>query len=153
MNQDHRHTKSAEPPPLPRKRGGHRIGEDGTAEAAPGQRDTPQEGTAVSAPAEPEIRPVTEWMKGARTAHELIIGQVQAGHSADQIAARWEQVLASYDDATAPPAQREWQAGAQQTAADMIQTWRDIQRAEAEQAQLALGQHQAAKDSPEPEAG
>jgi len=106
----------------------------------------------VSAPAEPEIRPVTEWMKGARTAHELIIGQVQAGHSADQIAARWEQVLASYDGATATPAQREWQAGAQQTAADMIQTWRDIQRAEAEQAQLAPGQRQAANDSPEPEA-
>jgi len=106
----------------------------------------------VSAPAEPEIRPVTEWMKGARTAHELIIGQVQAGHSADQIAARWEQVLASYDGATATPAQREWQAGAQQTAADMIQTWREIQRAEAEQAQLAPGQRQAANDSPEPEA-
>jgi hypothetical protein len=34
----------------------------------------------------------------------------------------------------------------------MIQTWRDIQRAEAEQAQLAPGQRQAANDSPEPEA-
>lgn len=106
-------------------------------------------------PAEPELRPATEWMKGAQTAHDLIIHHVQAGHSADQIAARWEQALTSYDDATATPSQREWHAGAQQAAADMIQTWRDIQRAEAEQAQAARDQRQAAGASPElePEAG
>jgi len=46
-------------------------------------------------------------MKGARTAHDLIVGQVQAGHNADQIAARWNEVLASYDDAAATPAHRE----------------------------------------------
>jgi hypothetical protein len=123
------------------------------AHGAPTEAALGQRGTQLEGPTGPEIRPVTEWMKGARMAHELIVGQVQAGHSADQIAARWEQVLASYDDAAATPAQREWQAGARETAADMIQTWRDLQRAEAEQAQLALGQHQAAKDSPEPEAG
>jgi hypothetical protein len=59
---------------------------------------------------------------------------VEAGHSADRIAERWDQALATYDDATATPAQREWHAGAEETARDMIQTWRDIQAAEAEQA-------------------
>ena len=80
------------------------------------------------------VRPVTEWMKGAKTAHDLITRQVEAGHSADRIAERWDQALATYDHATATPAQREWHAGAEQTARDMIQTWRDIQAAEAEQA-------------------
>jgi hypothetical protein len=85
-------------------------------------------------PGTPPARPATEWMKGARTAHDLITRQVEAGHSADRIAERWDQALATYDDATATPAQREWHAGAEETARDMIQTWRDIQAAEAEQA-------------------
>jgi hypothetical protein len=85
-------------------------------------------------------------MKGAHTAHELIVRQVEAGHSADRIAERWDQTLATYDDATATTAEREWHAGAEETARDMIQTWRDMQRAEAEQAQAARDERQ-----PEPE--
>jgi hypothetical protein len=85
-------------------------------------------------PGTPPTQPATEWMKGARTAHGLITRQVEAGHSADRIAERWDQALATYDDAAATPAQREWHAGAEETARDMIQTWRDIQAAEAEQA-------------------
>jgi hypothetical protein len=56
-----------------------------------------------------------------------------AGYSADRIAERWDQALAAYDDTTATPTEREWHAGAEETARDMIQTWRDIQTAEAEQ--------------------
>jgi hypothetical protein len=97
-------------------------------------------------PAAPETLPATQWMKGAHTAHELIVRQVEAGHSADRIAERWDQALATYDDATATPAEREWHAGAEETARDMIQTWRDMQRAEAEQAQAARDERQ-----PEPE--
>ncbi len=107
----------------------------------------PREGTEMStgtAPETPPVKSATEWIKGARTAHDLIVRQVEAGHSPDRIAERWEQALATYDDATATPAQREWHAGAEETARDMIQTWRDIQRAEAEQAQ-------AAKDTAEAE--
>jgi hypothetical protein len=91
------------------------------------------------------IRPATEWMKGAKTAHDLITRQVEAGYSADRIAERWDQALATYNDTTATTAEREWHAGAEETARDMIQTWRDTQRAEAEQA--------AASDQwrPEPE--
>ena len=90
--------------------------------------------TTGTTPGTPSARPATEWMKGARTAHDLITRQVEAGHSADRIAERWDQALATYDDATATPAQREWHGGAEETARDMIQTWRDIQTAEAEQA-------------------
>ena len=90
--------------------------------------------TTGTTPGTPPAQPATEWMKGARTAHDLITRQVEAGHSADRIAERWDQALATYDDATATPAQREWHAGAEQTARDMIQTWRDIQAAEAEDA-------------------
>ena len=108
--------------------------------------------TAQDRSAEVETRPATEWMKGAQTAHDLIVRQVEAGQDADTIAAKWDQALATYDDATATGAERQWHAGAEETARDMIQTWRDIQRAEAEQAQLSPGQRQAANDSPEPEA-
>jgi hypothetical protein len=91
-------------------------------------------------------------MKGAATAHDLITRQVEAGHSADRIAERWDQALATYDDATATPAQREWHAGAEETARDMIQTWRDIQAAEAEQA-LASQAEAGRQAQAEPEAG
>jgi hypothetical protein len=86
-------------------------------------------------------------MKGARTAHDLITRQVEAGHSADRIAERWDQALAAYDDATATPAQREWHAGAEETARDMIQTWRDIQAAEAEQALASQDTAQASQQA------
>jgi hypothetical protein len=85
--------------------------------------------------------------EGARTAHELIIRQAEAGYSPDHIAGKWEGAL--YDDATATNAQREWHAGAEETAADMIQTLRDMERAEAEQAQAA---RDAAETEPEHEA-
>jgi hypothetical protein len=77
---------------------------------------------------------------------------MQAGHSADQIAARWDEALATYEDATATDAEREWHAGARQTATDMIQTWRDMERAEAEQAQAGRNERQA-QAGPELEAG
>jgi len=107
--------------------------------------------------AEVETRPATEWMKGARTAHELIVRQVEAGHSADRIAERWDEALATYDDTTATPAEREWHAGAEETARDMIQTWRDIQAAEAEQrateAARESSQHTGTQPDWEAEAG
>jgi hypothetical protein len=96
-----------------------------------------------------ETKPATEWMKGARTAHELIIRQAEAGYSADHIAGKWEGALSTYDDVTATNAQREWYAGAKETSTDMIQTLRDIERAEAEQAQAAS---YAAETEPEHEA-
>lgn len=101
-------------------------------------RTRPQEGpsmnpdTSTTTGALP-VKPATEWMKGARTAHDLIIRQIEAGYFLDHTAEQWTQALAAYDDATATPAQREWHAGAEATARDMIQTWRDIQAAEAGQ--------------------
>jgi hypothetical protein len=121
-----------------------------TAEEA-GQHQ--EEGTPVSTDAAPaaalETKPATEWMKGAWTAHQLIIRQAEAGYSADHIAGKWEEALSSYDDAVATDAEREWHAGAEETAADMIQTLRDMERAEAEQAQAA---RDAAETEPEHEA-
>jgi hypothetical protein len=96
-----------------------------------------------------ETKPATEWMNGAQTAHELIIRQAEAGHSADHIAGKWDEALSTYDDATATNTQREWHAGAKETAADMIQTLREMERAEAEQAQAA---RDAAETEPEHEA-
>lgn len=90
-----------------------------------------------------ETKAATEWMKGAQTAHDLIVRQVEAGQDAEVIAAKWDQALASYDDATATHGEREWHAGAEETARDMIQTWRDMQRADAEQAQAARDQRES----------
>jgi hypothetical protein len=95
-----------------------------------------------------ETNAATEWMKGAQTAHDLIARQVEAGQDADTISAKWDQALATYDDATAADPQRQWHAGAEETARDMIQTWRDMQRTEAEQAQAARDQRQG---EPQPE--
>jgi hypothetical protein len=118
-------------------------------EAAQHQEEgTPVNTDAAQAGAQ-ETKPATEWMKGARTAHELIIRQAEAGYSADHIAGKWEQALSTYDDATATDAEREWHAGAKETSADMIQTLRDMERAEAEQAQAA---RDAAESEPEHEA-
>jgi len=123
-----------------------------TATAAEGVQHQ-EEGTPVSTDTAPapalETKPATEWMKGARTAHQLIIRQAEAGYSADQIAGKWEGALSTYDDATATDAEREWHAGAKETSADMIQTLRDMERAEAEQAQAA---REAAESEPEHEA-
>ena len=85
-----------------------------------------------------ETNAATEWMKGAQTAHDLIVRQ-----DAEVIAAKWDQALASYYDATATHSERAWHAGAEETARDMIQTWRDMQRAEAEQAQAARDQRES----------
>jgi hypothetical protein len=119
-----------------------------------------QEGTEVSThtaqdkPAEAKTRQTTEWMKGAATAHDLIVRQVEAGQDADMIAAKWGEALATYDDATASDAQREWHAGAEQTARDMIQTWREVQRAEAQQRQADRDARDAGRQAEaEPEAG
>ena len=122
-----------------------RLRASGRAQTAPAQ---PQGGTEVSTDttqdktAEVQTQPTTEWMKGTQTAHDLIVRQVEAGQDAEVIAAKWDQALATYDDATATDAQREWHAGAKETARDMIQTWRDLQRAGAEQAQATRNQRQ-----------
>jgi hypothetical protein len=73
-----------------------------------------REGSEMNTDRAPDTLPVgpaTEWMKGARIAHDLIVRQVQAGYLADRIAERWDEALAAYADATATPAQREWHAG------------------------------------------
>jgi hypothetical protein len=93
-----------------------------------------------------EIKPATQWQKGALTAHQIITAQAAAGYSADRIANKWEGALATYDDATATPEEREWHQGASETAADMIQTLRDMKRAEAEQAQADRDRRDAAQD-------
>jgi hypothetical protein len=107
-----------------------------------------QERTTTPPAAALETNAATEWMKGAQTAHDLIVRQIEAGQDADTIAAKWDQALASYDDTTATHSERQWHTGAEETARDMIQTWRDMQRAEAEQAQAARDQRQG---EPEPE--
>jgi hypothetical protein len=112
--------------------------------------------TTQDKPAQVETRPDTQWMKGAATAHDLIVRQVEAGQDADTIAAKWDQALATYDDATATAAEREWHAGAEETARDMIQTWREVERAEEEQRQADRDAKDAghqAEAEPELEAG
>jgi predicted GIY-YIG superfamily endonuclease len=113
----------------------------------------PQEGTEMSTDtalsAAPQTRPAAEWMKGAQTAHDLIIRQAEAGYSVGRIAGTWEEALSTYDAATATAAERAWHAGAKQTSADMIQTLREMERAEAEQAQAA---REATQAEPEHEA-
>jgi len=117
-----------------------------TAAAAQPQEGTPEVSTGIAQqPAGPEAQPATEWQKGAQAAHDVIVRQVEAGQSADHIAGKWEEALATYDDATATDAEREWHAGAEETAADMIQTWREMERAEAEQAQAAKDARDAGK--------
>jgi len=112
-----------------------------------------EEGTALSTDASPalETRPATQWQKGALTAHRIITAQAEAGCSADRIAAKWEGALVTYDDATASPEEREWHRGAGETAADMIQTLRDMERAEAEQAQAGRDRRQAVAAEAMPE--
>jgi hypothetical protein len=101
------------------------------------------------------VKPATQWHKGVLAAHRIITAQAEAGYSADRIAAKWDGALATYDDATATPKEREWHRGASETAADMIQTLRDMEGAEAEQAQADRDRRQAvaAEAMPEIEAG
>jgi hypothetical protein len=76
--------------------------------AAPEAAAQPREGTEMftgTAPDPLPVRPATEWTKGAQTAHDLIIRQVEAGHSAEHIAGKWEEALATYDHTTATPKQ------------------------------------------------
>jgi hypothetical protein len=112
-----------------------------------------EEGTTVNTDPSPalQIRPATQWQKGALTAHQIITAQAAAGYSADRIAGKWDSALATYDHAKATPQEREWHQGASETAADMIQTLRDMERAEAEQAQTDRDQRQAARNEARPE--
>jgi hypothetical protein len=114
--------------------------QQGRAQAAPTTQ--PQEGThevsintaqdrAQEAPAP------TEQEKGATTARLIVLRQIEAGQSADQIADRWEGALASHDVGKATPEQQAWHDGARDEATQLIQDWRDMQREEAEQAQAA----------------
>ena len=41
------------------------------------------------------VQPATEWIKGAKTTHDLIIRQVEAGYSTDRIAERWDEALSN----------------------------------------------------------
>jgi len=104
--------------------------------------------TAVStATAQPAPGPAAEREKGAATARLIITRQIEAGHSAEQIADRWETALASHDPQTATPEQQAWHDGAQDEARQLIQDWRDLQRGEAEQAQAARDERYAAQDA------
>ena len=107
-----------------------------------------EEGAAVSTDPSPslETMPATQWQRGAMTAHQIITAQAAAGYSAERVAAKWEGALATYDDANASLEERAWHRGASETAADMIQTLRAIERAEAEQAQADRDQRQAAQN-------
>ena len=104
--------------------------------------------TAMSTPtAQPAPGPATEREKGAATARLIILRQIEAGHSAEQIADRWESALSGHDPQTATPEQQAWHDGAQDEARQLIQDWRDMQRNEAEQAQATRDERQAAQDA------
>ena len=110
-----------------------------------------QKGTeAVSTPT-PQPGPApghtTEREKGAATARLIVTRQIEAGHSAEQIADRWEAALAGHDPQTATPEQQAWHDAARDEARQLIQDWRDMQRGEAEQAQAARDERQAAHDA------
>ena len=100
---------------------------------------TPQPGPAPGHTAERE--------KGAATARLIVTRQIEAGHSAEQIADRWEAALAGHDPQTATPEQQAWHDAARDEARQLIQDWRDMQRGEAEQAQAARDERQAAHDA------
>lgn len=131
----------------------HRAAETTQSTTAARAAEYQEEGSAVSAEPDPapEIKPATQWQKGALTAHQIITAQAAAGYSADRIAGKWEDALATYDDATATAEEREWHRGASETATDMIQTLRDMERAEAEQAQADRDQREAARGEARPE--
>jgi hypothetical protein len=106
--------------------------------------------TAVSTPTAqlpPAPGSAAEREKGAATARLIILRQIEAGHSAEQIADRWEAALAAHDPQTATPEQQAWHDGAESEARELIQDWRDMQRSEAEQAQAARDERHAAHDA------
>jgi hypothetical protein len=104
--------------------------------------------TAVSTPTtQPAPGRTVEREKGAATARMIITRQIEAGHSAEQIADRWETALAAHDPQTATPEQQAWHDGAQDEARQLIQDWRGMQRSEAEQAQATRDERQAAQDA------
>jgi hypothetical protein len=110
-----------------------------------------QKGTdAVSTPTPrpgPVTGPAAEREKGAATARLIVTRQIEAGHSAEQIADRWETALAGHDPQTATPEQQAWHDAARDEARQLIQDWRDMQRGEAEQAQATRDERQAAQDA------
>ena len=115
------------------------------AQAAPAE---PQEELTVNTPTAqtgPAPGPATEQEKGAATARLIVLRQIEAGQSAEQIADRWEGALASHDADKATPEQQAWHDGARDEAAQLIQDWRDMQRGEAEQAQAARDARDAAQ--------
>jgi hypothetical protein len=120
------------------------------AQAAPAAQ--PQEGTqGVSTDTAQdrtrEAREPTEREKGAATARLIVLRQIEAGQSADQIADRWEGALAEHDPATASPAQQAWHDSPRDEMAKLIQDWRHMQREEAEQAQAARDEREAVQEA------
>jgi hypothetical protein len=118
------------------------------AQAAPAAQ--PQEGTQevstnTAQDRAQEAREPTEYEKGAATARLIVLRQIEAGQSADQIAGRWEGALAEHDPDKATPEQQAWHDGAREEAAQLIQDWCDMQREEAEQAQAARDARDAAQ--------
>ena len=120
----------------------------GRAQPAPTAQ---QKGTAAVSTPTPRPGPApghtAEREKGAATARLIVTRQIEAGHSAEQIADRWEAALAGHDPQTATPEQQAWHDGARDEARQLIQDWRDMQRGEAEQAQAARDERQAAHDA------
>jgi hypothetical protein len=110
------------------------------------QKGTTAVSTPISQPG-PAPEHTTDREKGAATARLIVTRQIEAGHTAEQIADRWEAALAGHDPQTATPEQQAWHDAARDEAHQLIQDWRDMQRGEAEQAQAARDEWQAAQDA------
>jgi predicted GIY-YIG superfamily endonuclease len=111
-----------------KERGGARPCPDCKAEARQSSSKD-QEGRTMTTT---ETRPVTEYMKGAGTADQIILAQAEHGMSPEQIEESQAKVLDSYDPDTATPEQAEWHQGYRDTAQMMVGTLRDMERAELE---------------------
>jgi len=106
----------------------------GTAAAADeGQRNLPQtrKDRQVTFSPVPQPHDRVPERRSHRTRH-WCLRQIDAGHSADHIAQVQEGAQGAFDDTQATLAQREWFAGYRDTAADILQTYRAVQLAEAE---------------------
>jgi hypothetical protein len=102
-------------------------------EGPPGEHEEARYGeNRLAVTFSPIPRPATEYQKGAATAHALVLRQIDAGHSAHRIAAIQEDVQGTFDRAAATHGQREWFRGYQEAAADIVQTYGDAERAEAQ---------------------
>jgi hypothetical protein len=126
--QAQRATERAQPAPIAQQKGTDAV-------STPTQRPGPAPGHTA------------EREKGAATARLIVTRQIEAGHSAEQIADRWEAALAGHDPQTATPEQQAWHDAARDEARQLIQDWRDMQRGEAEQAQATRDERQAAHDA------